>query len=70
MSFTELVPALRGLPKADKLRVIELLAGDLAREENAEQLPAGASCPIWSPHNAFDAARTLMQLLEQERATS
>ncbi len=69
MSFAELIPALQALPRGDKLRVIQFLAGDLARQEEAELFPAGASCPIWSPFDAFDAAKTLMQMLEQERGT-
>ena len=70
MSLAELMPALQALPRADKLQVIQVLAADLAREEAAALIPAGASCPIWSPFEAFDAARVLMDLLEKERATS
>jgi hypothetical protein len=65
MSFAELIPALQALPRADKLRVIQFLAGDLARQKDAELFPAEASCPTWSPFHAFDAAKTLMQMLEQ-----
>jgi hypothetical protein len=67
MSFAELIPALQALPRADKLRVIQFLAGDLALDEGAELLPAGASCPTWSPFDAFDAAKTLMQMLLRSR---
>jgi hypothetical protein len=70
MSFAEMMPELQALPRADKLRAIQFLATELAREERVDLLPAGASCPIWSPFDAFDAARTLMQLLDQERASS
>jgi hypothetical protein len=67
MSLVELVPALQALSRADKLRVIQLLAADLAREESSEPFSSGAFCPVWSPFDAFDAARILMQLLEQEQ---
>ena len=70
MSLAEMVPDLQALPRADKLRVIQLLAAELAREEGMDVIPVGASCPIWSPFDAFDAANSLMHLLEQERAPS
>jgi hypothetical protein len=70
MSLAELMPALQALPRADKLQVIQVLAADLAREEAGELVPPGASCPIWAPFDAFDAAQVLLQLLEKERATS
>jgi hypothetical protein len=70
MSLAELMAALQALPRADKLQVIQVLAADLAREEAAGLLPPGASCPIWSPFEAFDAARVLLELLEKERAMS
>jgi hypothetical protein len=65
MSLDEIVPALRTLPRADKLHLIQLLAADLAGEEAAELPSAGASCPIWSPFEAFDAAQALLRLLEE-----
>ena len=70
MSFAELMPVLQALPRGDKLLVIQFLAANLAQEEAADLLPSGASCPIWSPYDAFDAARTLMQLLEEEKPRS
>jgi len=70
MTFTELLPVLQTLPRADKLRVIQILAADLAPEEGPELLPPGAASPIWSPFEAYDAAHTLMQLLEEQQATS
>jgi hypothetical protein len=70
MSLAEMMPELQALPRADKLRAIQFLAAELAREENVDFFPPGKSYPIWSPFDSFDAARTLMQLLEQERASS
>jgi hypothetical protein len=69
MSFVELWPSLQALSRADKFRAIQLLAVDLAREGDAQLIPDGVSCPIWSPFDAFDAARTLMELLEKEQTT-
>jgi hypothetical protein len=70
MSLAELMPALQVLSRAEKLQVIQVLAADLACEEAAALIPPGASCPVWSPFEAFGAARVLTDLLEKERATS
>ncbi|MCI0461551.1 MAG: hypothetical protein L0Z62_31765 [Gemmataceae bacterium] len=68
MSLTELVPHLRALQRADKLRAIQLLAEDLAREEQAGPLEPGTSYPLlWSPWNAFEAAATLLQALDADK---
>jgi hypothetical protein len=67
MSFAELMPALQTLPRAEKLRVIQFLVTDLTREQGIDLLQEGASYPIWTPYEAHDAARILLQLLEQER---
>jgi hypothetical protein len=66
MSMTELMPVLQTLSRADKLRVIQFLAQDLARAEDSSPLEAGKSYPVWSPYDAFDAAVTLAKLLEAE----
>ncbi|MBI2229020.1 MAG: hypothetical protein HYU46_07965 [Deltaproteobacteria bacterium] len=69
MSLTELVPAIRMLPRADKLRLMQFLIIDLAQEEGIPLLSAGAECPVWTPLNAFDAADLLLQMLRTHRAT-
>jgi hypothetical protein len=61
----ELLPAIRSLTRADKLRVIELLAGDLAREENPPLLEAGNTYPIWTPLFAEEASAILLKELEK-----
>ena len=63
MSLTELLPAVRSLPHSDKLRLLQFLAGELAREEGLPDLRAGAEFPIWSPYDAYDAAQVLEQAL-------
>jgi hypothetical protein len=65
-----LLPALHALSRADKLRVIQHLAGDLAQDEGVPMFEAGVSCPIWTPLEAYDAAASLMKMLEAERAVS
>lgn len=64
MSLTELVPAVKMLPRADKLRLMQFLVIDLAQEEGVPLLAADAEYPIWTPLNAFEAAETLLQMLQ------
>lgn len=64
MSLTELFPAIRTLTRADKLRLMQLLVIDLAREDGVPLLTADAEYPVSSPLNAFEAADTLLQMLK------
>ena len=68
MSLTELVPAIKMLPRADKLRLMQFLIIDLAQEEGIPLLAAEAEYPIWTPLNACDAADTLLQMLQTHQA--
>jgi hypothetical protein len=67
MSLAELMPALQNLPRNDKFEVIRFLVSDLTRQEGIECLQSGASYPIWTPLEAYDAARSLQQVLDQDR---
>ncbi|RME44561.1 MAG: hypothetical protein D6791_12895 [Chloroflexi bacterium] len=68
MSLTELLLAVRTLPRADKLRLMHFLVVDLAREEGVTLLAADTEYPIWTPLHAFEAAETLLQMLETHEA--
>lgn len=68
MTLSELLPALHGLPRAEKLRAIQVLAADIAREERDMAATAEAAYPIWSPYDAFEGAATLMRVLNEEPA--
>ena len=65
MSFNELLPTLKELNRADKLRVMQFLLLEIAKEEGA-LLNAGSSYPVWSPYNAFEAASSLLEALRME----
>ena len=67
MTLTELLPALHGLPRAEKLRAIQLLAADVAREEGDAVGASEGTYPIWSPYDAFEGAATLMRVLDEEQ---
>jgi hypothetical protein len=68
MSLTEVLTNVRSLSPADKLQLIRILAKDLAATDAL--LAAGATIPNWSPHDSFEAARTLMKALESESGPS
>jgi hypothetical protein len=62
MTVVELLPTLRNLPRADKLKVMQFLMAELAREEEPT-LQQGATYSVWSPFNSHQAAHNLAQLL-------
>ena len=68
MTLNELLPSLHALPRADKLRLIQLLAVDVASEDGIAPADVGTTYPVWSPHEAFDGAATLLRVLEQGKA--
>ena len=67
MSLAELLPTVRGLSRMDKLRLIQVLASDLAQAEEPSPIAAGRDYPLWSPDRAYDAAAVLLGMLEAER---
>jgi hypothetical protein len=66
MSLAELLPAVQALPRKDKFRLVQELIAELAQEEGL----AEGEYPVWSPYDAHEAAATLLQLLEQDKAQS
>ncbi len=70
MTLNELLPSLHALPRTDKLRVIQLLAAEVASEEGIAGVNADTTYSVWSPHEAFAGAATLLRVLEQDKAAS
>lgn len=66
MSLVEILPTVHCLPRADKLRLIQFLAQELAEAEDPPVLVPGEEYPVWSPYDAFDAADTLLGVLRAE----
>lgn len=64
-SLEQLLPTLRELTHSDKLRIMQFLVLELAREEGVV-LDAGTQYPLWSPYNAFEAADALLKELKSE----
>ncbi|MGH2415519.1 MAG: hypothetical protein ACRDEA_17880 [Microcystaceae cyanobacterium] len=65
MTAAELFPTLRSLSRADKLKVMQFLVVELAKEEEPSLQP-GATYTLLSPLNSHEAAHKLAQLLESE----
>ena len=66
MSLVELMPARRSLSRHDKLRVIEMLAVELAQAEVSGPISAGQSYPLWAHDRAYDAAAVLLRALDAD----
>lgn len=67
-SFPDLVPTILALSRADKLRLVQVIVGDLARDEGVPLLQPGASYPVWTPLDAFDAAAVMLREIEAREA--
>jgi hypothetical protein len=63
MALAELMSQIQELPKIDKLRLMQFLATELVKEEDANFFVANQEYPIWSPYNCSEAANVLMNLL-------
>ncbi len=67
MSLTEVLPSIRLLPHVDRLRLVQYLVSELAREEGGEEIDPQTPYAVWTPYSAFDAAATMLNALNQER---
>ena len=63
MVSVELLNTLQSLNRVDKLYVIQVLASELAQQE-ADFVKQGQSYPVYSPHDAFEAAKTMLNVLQ------
>jgi hypothetical protein len=67
MTLNEVLSDLHALPRADKLRLIQLMAADVAREDAVGLPEAEKAYPVWSPYDAFEGATTLLRVLREEQ---
>jgi hypothetical protein len=63
VSFTEVAEKAKCLPRAERIRLIQELVGQLAGEEGID----GGEYPVWSPYESHDAADALLRKLEEEK---
>lgn len=61
----ELLPALSELDRIDKLRAMQFLIAELAKSENLE-LGGEVAYPVWPPFDSFEAAQTLLEVLQAD----
>ena len=66
MNITNLFPTLRKLSRADKLKVMQFLITELAKEEDI-QLRSGGTYSVTSPYNSHEAVHKLGALLEKDK---
>lgn len=66
MTFAEILPEVQALSRLDRIRLIQVLARELEREES-ELIEPGRSYPVWSPDRAFTAADALLDALADEK---
>jgi hypothetical protein len=65
MVSAELLNTLQGLNRADKLYIVQVLVSELAQQET-ELIKPGQSYPVWSPYDAFEAANTMLEILQEQ----
>ncbi|WP_414526634.1 hypothetical protein [Nodularia chucula] len=63
MVSTEILSKLQGLNRADKLYIVQVLISELAQQE-ADLIKPEQSYPVWSPYDAFEAANTMLEVLQ------
>lgn len=67
MVSTELVEQIRKLNRVDKLELIQIIATQLAGEEN-HLIKFGASYEVWSPYDAIEAANIMLEALQKHKS--
>jgi len=65
-ALVELIPEAKSLSRVDKLRLIQILAEELAGDEPSNNIKADQSYAVWSPESAFQAADVMLQALANE----
>jgi hypothetical protein len=66
MSLIEVLPEVQSLSRLEKIRLIQMLAQDLERNDDA-LIESGQSYPVWSPDRAYTAAAALLEALEEDK---
>jgi hypothetical protein len=68
MMLTEMLPSLQQLSHQEKIKAIQFLATELAKEEQSKNLlEDGKTYEVWSPYDAFSAEKVLTDMLQQHK---
>lgn len=65
-ALSELIPDAKALTRVEKLRLIQILAEELAGDESVGLKP-NQTYEVWSPDTAFNAADVMLQALADEK---
>lgn len=68
MALNELLEAARELDRADKLRMMQFLLAELAKDESVDLQEV--EYPIWTPLGAYEAAQTLSDMLKASKTAN
>lgn len=63
MVSPDLLNTLQNLDRADKLYILQVLISGLDQQE-VDLIKSEHSYPVWSPHNAFEAGNTMLEVLQ------
>ncbi len=63
MVSPDLLATFQNLDRADKLYIVQVLISGLAQQE-ADLIKSGQSYPVWLPYDAFEAANTMLEVLQ------
>jgi hypothetical protein len=66
MVSADLLATLRGLDRADKFYVMQVLLSELAQQET-DLIQSGQEYPVWSPYDSFEAADTMLKVLQEAK---
>ncbi|MGD2179682.1 hypothetical protein [Lusitaniella coriacea] len=67
MVSSELISTLKELSRSDKFYIMQILLSELAQQE-ADLIKPDQSYPVWSPYDAFEAADTMLKVLDAAKA--
>ncbi len=67
MTISEVLPILKALNYKDKIRALQFLANEIAKEEGIISEESQNS-ELWSLHNSFEASQGLQKLLDEHNA--
>jgi hypothetical protein len=69
MSLTEIIPLVNDLSQPDKLSLFKLLAAQVP-DAQLQAIFSASEYPVWSPHDATEAANILMQMIQDDQEAS
>lgn len=69
MTVADVLPTLKALNHKDKIRALQFLANEVAKEEEVF-FEEGKTYEIYSPYDSFEAAEQLKKLLEEKESAN